>query len=117
MSTESKDRYALFREHIQRSFNGQVDESQVKSFFDSIISHKNGENILDSVLKREGSFDHRVAVKADSTEDFRASTSAEGRLLNLWFYTQLDLTAGDIKRRFLGNGFGVVLGFPAGALL
>ncbi|KAI0188468.1 hypothetical protein EV127DRAFT_129774 [Xylaria flabelliformis] len=116
-TTQSDQRYASLLAHFQKEAKGEdVDEAQVKSFYEYIISQEHGDLILDSVVNPEGSFAHKVALKAAANGDFNNSTSAEAGLLNLWFYTQLDLKANNIGKRFQGSAGGFTPGLPVGAL-
>ncbi|KAH7401301.1 hypothetical protein BKA66DRAFT_436454 [Pyrenochaeta sp. MPI-SDFR-AT-0127] len=117
MSGSASDKpYAPLLVHFRKTASGEVDESQVKDFYEFIISQEHGETILDSILHQEGTFAHKVALNAEAKDEFKTSTSAEAGLLNLWFYTQLDLKAKNISRRFQGSAWGVSPGLPVGAL-
>ncbi|KAI1738235.1 hypothetical protein F4680DRAFT_426541 [Xylaria scruposa] len=114
---ENDQRYASLLAHFRKEAKGgDVDEAQVKSFYEYIISHEHGESILDSVVNPQRSFAHQVALKPAANDDFKNSTSSEAGLLNLWFYTQLDLKANNIGKRFQGSAGGFSIGLPVGAL-
>ncbi|KAI1174791.1 hypothetical protein F4777DRAFT_579683 [Nemania sp. FL0916] len=118
MSTLQNDqRYASLLDHFRKATSREVDESEVRRFYEFILSQKNGELIIDSVIHPEGTFAHKVALNPKANDrDLETSTSAEGGLLNLWIYTQLDLKASNIARRFQGSSWGITPGIPVGAL-
>ncbi|KAI1748172.1 hypothetical protein F4782DRAFT_534758 [Xylaria castorea] len=90
-------RYAFLLAHFCKTAITDVDKSQVKRFYEFIVSQQHGKLILDSVFNPQGIFAHEVALKANANDDFRSSTSAEAGLLNLWIYTQLNLKAKNIN--------------------
>lgn len=48
---------------------------------------------------------------------FSQQTSANGSVLNLWFYQRVTVDAGALKRQCVANMGGITPGFPGGATL